>query len=102
MLVHVLKECQCLLSFWHDRNWGDRWKNDAWEKREQQETLKAGLEIKAVTVRPSATNQDRCDIDVAFMEDMMNCYLDVPRDCIEIVEGGQEQTAAHRPTRTRR
>jgi len=87
MFVHVLKECECTLSFWYDRHWGDRWKDDAWEKRKRQETLKAGQVIKAERVRPSATHQDRCHIDVTFMAEMTNCYMGVPRDCIEIAEG---------------
>jgi len=86
MFVHVLKECECTLLFWHDRHWGDRWKDDAWEKRKQQATLKAGQVIEAVRVRPSAKRPRCCHIDVTFMADMTNRYLGVPWDCIEILE----------------
>jgi hypothetical protein len=87
MLVRVLRECQCTLSFWYDRHWGDRWKDDVWVERERQETLKSGQEINAVRVRPSAMNEDCCDIDVSFMgDDMTNCYRGVPWECIEVIE----------------
>ncbi|MBU0965688.1 MAG: hypothetical protein KKA54_04825 [Proteobacteria bacterium] len=89
MFIRVLKECRCTLSYWHDRHWGDRWKNDAWEKRERQETLKAGQLIKAVRVRPSDNHQDHCHINTS-LGDMPEGYLNVPWNCIEIVEGDPE------------
>ena len=93
MFVRVLKECQCTLSFWYDRHWGDRWKDDAWEKRKRQEPLKVGQAIEAARVRPSTKRPGCCRIDVSFMADMTNRYLGVPWDCIEILEGKPEQAA---------
>ena len=87
MFVRVLKKCQCTLSFWYDRNWGDQWKDDDWEKRKRQETLEAGQVIDAIKVRRSAKRPSRCQIDVNFMGDLTNRYLSVPWDCIEILKG---------------
>lgn len=100
MFVRVLRECQCTLSYWYDRHWGDRWKDDAWEKRKREETLKVGQVIEAVRVRPSTTRQDRCHIDVISMGDMTNSYLGVPRNCVEIVDEDPEHAAARRPHRS--
>jgi hypothetical protein len=101
MFVNILKECECRLVFWYDQHWVDRWKDDDWVKKERQEMLKAGQRIEAVAVRPSATHDDRCCIDVTFMGDMTNCYMDVPCDYIEIVEAGTERKSPHGPRRTR-
>lgn len=86
MFVRILKECQSTFSFWYDRHWGDRWKDDAWEKRKRPETLTAGQVIEAVRIRPSIKRTDCCRIDVSFMGDMRNRYLGVPWNCIEILE----------------
>ena len=86
MFVRVIKQCECTLSFWHDRNWGNRWKNDDWEQKEQQEILKPDQKIEALRVRPMPNKRNHCCIDVVFMGDMINTYMDVPRDCIETDE----------------
>jgi len=85
MLVHVLKECQCTLSYWSDRHSLDQWKDEAWAERTKTETLKVGQVIKAVKVCTSVTRQDHYLIDFLSVEGMKNCYLDVPWDSIEIV-----------------
>ncbi len=94
MFVRVLKESRCTFSYWYDRNWGDRWKDDAWEARERPESLKAGQVFKAERIRPSAKLAARADIEIVFMAEMSNSYVGVPYDCIEIVEAVQEPVAS--------
>lgn len=86
MIVRVLRECECTFSFWYDRHVFDRWKDDAWEKEERRETLTVGQIIEAIAVRASDNNNSLCSIDLMFMDDMLNCYKDVPCDCISITK----------------
>lgn len=92
MDIRVVKGCQCTLSFWHDRNGGDRWKKDDWRKMTRQETLKPGQVIEALRVIPSASDAGRCSIEVPFMADMANSYLDVLQNCIENLEAPAAKT----------
>ena len=93
MFINIVKDCRCTLSFWHDRNWGDRWKDDAWEKLKREETLKKGHVIKSVlSVQPSK-RAGRCVIKVAFRAAMSNRYIGVPWDCIEVLVGAPQDAA---------
>lgn len=99
MFVHILKDCECKLLYWYDRHWGDRWKEDSWVQRERTESLKAGQVIEAIDVRPSDTSDNCCHVDVTFMADMTNSYLDVPRKCIEVSEEDPEPETRDRSRR---
>lgn len=38
--------------------------------------------INSLGVHPSGIHPDQCHIDVMFMGDMTNYYMNVPRECI--------------------
>jgi len=87
MYVRVLKECNCTLSGWNDREWANQWSNaDDWRRSVSATRLTVGWTIaNAIRVSPVADNPHLCRIDLQPNEGRESFFTNVPWASIEVL-----------------